>query len=273
MLSILLLACDGAGRSVAEDMAVYTEVLRTAGQDLEAELARCLALADPDLRGECAGVVALAALRAGGDPERWCAQVPEGKWRSECHFQAAELTLLSRDPAGAAALCQSAGAYRADCVMHLWQPRLSTIVSGMGPAQFGERYPRALQLYTQTASLTGVVADFEQRFWFSFFQAGFQAAGRVDMDACAALDPEGRARCEQAAALLLTAPLEGALRSRGALQRFCGQSAPSSSEIAGWLGTEPSPALDQALREQQPLICGAGRRPALNGGLRTTPPG
>lgn len=266
ILALLLLACDPPSR--ADDMATYADILANAGQDPERELTRCEALGDQNLRGDCAAVVAVAAVKSRGEATRWCARVPEGRWRDECTFQAAEASLRSAGAVSAAGLCQQAGAFQADCVMHLWQPSLTRIVEGMDSGSFAARYDQAEALYQQTASQPGVLADFERRYWLSFFRAGFLADQRVEMRACLPLSVPGRARCEQAAALLLTASLEGALRAAGALSTFCALPKPGAADVASYLGTDPSPALDEAVRAQQPMLCGGGR-PALSGGQRT----
>lgn len=84
-------------------------------------------------------------------------------------------------------------------------------------------------------------------------------------------DPEaGKSRCELTAAVMLTEPLERILRQQGLLQQFCALSPPRAQDVAGLLGVAPSAALDQALVEQQPMLCGAGGAPALSSGLRTS---
>lgn len=265
-LLTLLLACGGPNK--ADEVALYSATVARAGQDPAAELQTCLGLRDPELRGDCAGVVAVAAIRAGGDAASWCGQVPEGRWRSECQFQASEAAVQAHDTVAAAGLCDAAGGFQADCRMHLWQLPLSRMVEGMGRDGFAARYAGADRLFEQARAAPGMPADLERRFWLSFFQTGFANSGGVDLGACATLPAQGQRRCEAAGALLLTEGLEAALRHAGRLDAFCAAQGPSSSDVAGLLGADPSPALDQAVAEQQGAICGAGRRPMIMGGRR-----
>ena len=265
-LLTLLLACGGPNK--ADEVGLYSATVARAGQDPAAEMQTCLGLRDPELRGDCAGVVAITAARAGEDAATWCGQVPEGRWRSECQFQASEAAVQAHDTQDAAGLCDQAGAFQADCLMHLWQLPLTRMVEGMGRDAFAARYAGADRLFEQARAAPGVPADLERRFWLSFFQTGFANSGGVDLSACAALPAQGQQRCETAGALLLTEGLEAALRRDGRLEAFCAAQGPSSADVAGLLGTEPSPALDQAVAEQQGAICGAGRRPMIMGGRR-----
>ena len=271
-LALLLLAagCDRAP-SAAEDAATYAEVLARAGQDPERELARCAALTDPSMAGDCAAVVAVAAARARGDAGAWCARVPEGKWRDECQFQTAE-TALVREGAGAAlSMCQGTGQFQADCVVHVWRPQLGRIIERMGAADFGARYPMADQLFEQTAAQLGGPEGLESMFWLSFFGTGFRNSGAVDLGRCAPLPAAGQRRCEAAAAVLVTEPLEGLLRQHGQLEAFCQLHPPRATDVAQLLGVAPSTALDQALLEVQPMLCGGGSGPSLSSGLRADP--
>lgn len=271
-LLIAILGCS-RGSSPAQDAATYASVLASAGQDPEGELARCAGLADEATRGDCAAVVAIAAGRRTGDAAAWCDRVPAGKWRDECTFQAAERALTSAGAQDANRLCQDAGQYQADCVIHVWRPQLGRLVNGMGAADFGSRYAAAEQLYQQTVASVGASEGLETMYWLSFFGTGFRASGRVELARCAGLPAEGARRCEQAAAVLVTEPLEGLLRGRGLLSAFCALSPPRSTDVADLLGVAPSAALDAAVAAQQPMICGGGGGPSLSSGLRASPTG
>lgn len=272
MLSLLLAACAPTP-TAAEDVTAYAAIVGEAGQDPRAELERCARLADAGLRGDCAAVVATAAARADGQVQRWCAEVPAGIWRDECLFRGAEGRLTQGGSAPAAALCQQAGSFAEDCMVHVWRPQLGRIVQGMGAEGFAARYPAAEQLYQQTVAQAGASESLERMYWLAFFGSGFQADGRIDLDRCAALPAEGARRCQDAAALMLTEPLEGLLRARGQLATFCASHPPRSLDVAGLLGIPASEALDRALSAQQPMICGTGdARPALGAGLRTGQP-
>ncbi len=266
--SALALAACQREASLAEDAARYSEILAEVGQDPPGALVRCLGLSDEGLRGDCAAVAAVAAARASGDPS-WCQRVPEGRWRDECGFQVAEAALSSQGSGRAASLCQQAGAYAADCLVHVWRPELGRLTNGMGPEQLAARYPSAEQLYARTVSQAGASEALESSFWLAFFGTAFRAAGRVEPARCATLPDPGPRRCQDAIALLQTEPLEGLLRRSGQLQAFCAGD-PDVSASARLLGVEPSDALGRALRSQQPMICGAGGA-ALGGALRPSP--
>lgn len=253
----------------ARDVAIYSEILANAGQDPESELARCAALGDEDLAADCAAVVATAAAHRTGDTG-WCARAPAGKWRDECSFQTAERALSTTGAAAAASLCQQSGAFEADCVVHVWRPQLGNLVQGMGSADFAARYPAAEALYQQTAAQVRDQRALEATFWHSFFGSGFRNAGAIEPERCQGLPEAGQARCELTAAVMLTEPLERILRQQGLLQQFCNLSPPRAQDVAGLLGVAPSAALDQALVEQQPMLCGASGGPALSSGLRTS---
>lgn len=268
MIALLLLTACG-GRSKGEEVSAYSATVASAGQDPASDMRRCLALSDADLRGDCAAVVAQRAIAAGRDPAAWCAQVPEGRWRSECQFQASEAAAQTQGAGAAAGLCQQAGAFQADCLMHLWQLPLSRLVAGMGSDGFGARYAQADALFQEARAVEGMPIDLEQRFWLSYFQSGFSSTGKVDLGACAGLPTQGGQRCEGAGALLLTEGLEGALRGAGRLESFCAGEAPGSAALAELLGVQPSAALDRAVADQQDAICGRGRRPMIRGGRPT----
>ena len=141
----------------------------------------------------------------------------------------------------------------------------------MGAPDFAARYTAAEQLFQQTAGQLGSAEGLESMFWLSFFGTGFHNSGAVDLSRCAPLPAQGQRRCEAAAAVLVTEPLEGLLRSAGQLETFCRLNPPRSADVAAMLGVSPSAALDDALREVQPMLCGGGAGPSLSSGLRTAP--
>lgn len=264
-------ACDRPS-SPAQDAATYALVLANVGRDPDGDLARCATLSDEALAGDCAAVVAVAAAKQGGDAAAWCARVPAGKWRDECSFQTAEQAFARASPDAAVGLCQQAGAYEADCLVHLWRPQLGRLMEGMGPGELAARYEAADQLYQHTARQARDQEILESMFWLSYFGTGLRAGGPVDPSRCATLPEQGARRCEVAVAVLQTEPLERILRARDQLAAFCALSPPRAQDVAGLLGVVPSAALNQALQDQQPMICGQGGT-ALSGGLRTSPGG
>lgn len=254
---LLLLACEPA--RVATDVARYDQLLREGFTDPEQALGVCASLSDPALAGDCALVIAMQASKGmRQDPAVWCARVPEGAWRDECHFEGAEMMARRGQTERAAALCGAAGAFRDDCGMHLWMGELSRVSAGMGPGQLQERLPTANQLYERWAPALAEHSDMETRYWQMFYQAAFGPSAAVDLSLCAPLPPEDARRCEAAGAERFLGQLTPFLVQSGRIREFCGTLL-SAQVVAPWLGAAPHPALDQALAARRGQICEQGR--------------
>lgn len=107
----LLAALLGCAPDAPSEAAVYVAALKA--PTYAEGWAACGRLVDPDRQGDCLTAVA----------ERFttfddCDQVPEGRWRDECHFVAAETLGRRGDIDAAFAACARTG-YRGQCEDHL----------------------------------------------------------------------------------------------------------------------------------------------------------
>lgn len=255
-LTFALLCGCGEPSRVATDMERYNTLLRDGYADAETALATCKSLADPDLAGDCAMVVAVhASSGANQDPASWCQRVPEGPWRDECRFEGAELQLRRNLPDKAALLCNSAGAFADDCGMHLWMNQLDALTWGMGTADMGARLGDASALYARWAPALARGTDIEERFWQLYYQRAFGPRASVDLSLCGPLPEADRARCETSGAELFAGQLAPFLQQTGRISEFCMLQEPSSEIVAPWLGARPHAAIDAALRARQAQIC------------------
>ncbi len=254
MVLLLLLACEPP--RVATDTERYAQLLRDGFTDPEQALGVCASLADPDLAGDCALVIAIQSAKGTRqDPALWCARVPEGAWRDECHFEGAEMMARRNQPDRAAALCRLAGAFRDDCGMHLWMNELSRLSQGLTPATLADALPAASAAYARWAPALAEDTDIEERYWRMFYQGLFGPRAAVDLSVCAPLPEADARRCEQAGAALFLEQLGPFLVQSGRSAEFCREPA-RSERVAPWLGALPHPALDQALQARQPQLCG-----------------
>lgn len=183
--SLLFGAACAPPSSGQGDQARYLEVVSDAGMSAAPALARCAEIEDAALRGDCAVVV--AGRRAADEappPEEICAVAPEGVWRDECHFAAAEALRRAGRRADAAAQCRAAGGFADDCGQHLWQSEVRAIAApsrGPRPPPFAEALPRARSVYDRWAPHLEEGTDMEQRFWRRFYQNGFEKRGLLDV--------------------------------------------------------------------------------------------
>lgn len=254
---LLLLGCapEPAPTGVAADVARYERLLQEGFTDPEQALAVCAGLSDPKLAGDCALVIAMQSAKGTRqDPALWCARVPAGAWRDECHFEGAEMMARRGQTERAAALCRLAGAFRDDCGMHLWMGELGQLTAGMGTADLAARLPRASQIFARWEPALSEDTDISERFWKMYYQNAFGQRASVDLSVCAPLPEADRARCAQAGADLFLSQLAPMLERQGGLPGFCAGSV-SSAQVAPWLGATPHPALDAALEARRPQLC------------------
>jgi len=276
LLPAALAACADPP-SPRDDHAAYAALLHADELPVAERMEACLDLADRANRGDCALVTAESAPRRGGGPiEGWCREVPRGAWRHECWFQASEQARREHDLDRALALCQRSGPFRTDCRQHLWQGALHGTVPPQGPWGFAGGLEPAEVVLHRFAPLLDDDPDFEDRFWFRWFQEGFERAPGLDLAACDPLPGEMGTRCRAAGTDLYRTRLDRALFSCEACRKaFCTRAAaaPAVQDVLGFeLGlldgnpgsvATPSPALDAVVADSYARHCGAatGRAP------------
>lgn len=237
-------------------MAAYSALLGLERPGPE-DLRRCGELRDPDLAGDCALALSqrVAAQRK-EPPATWCEEVPEGVWRAECWFQAAEVERRRGREAEAAALCRASGPFLNDCAQHLWQTRVHRLIHSNGKRpEFAAKLERAGQIYAEWAPYLAEGTDIEERFWTKYYQNGFEGAGHIDLAWCGDLPEDQRARCLEAARELVIREMAPNLDRNSAWSAFCAMEAPSSADVSRWFRLVPSPELDQLVQERQALLC------------------
>jgi hypothetical protein len=197
MLLGLALACGAVAPGAGDAARAYAAVL---DDPAAADPAACEGLADPALAADCAVVVAGRRIATGVDPDAACGRVPDGAWRDECRFAAAEATLRAGDPDGAAALCRGVGTFRDACAQHLWDGALAGLWRGDAPT-WASTLPAADALYADWDARLGDVTDLDDRFWRHFFRYGFDATGGPPPNAdrfCAGFDAARERPCRKA---------------------------------------------------------------------------
>lgn len=254
LLALWLLGC---GSSPAEDAGRYAALVASRDPDPKRDLRACAALSDPELAGDCALVIAQrAATAAKVAPGTWCDEVPEGVWRSECWFQAAEIERRRGREEQAAAQCQKSGPFINDCAQHLWQTRVHGLIhSNGGVPDFAGKLASAQRIYEEWAPLLGADTDMESRFWTKYYQNGFEGAGRVSLSWCEPLPEQHRARCVAAASELVVREIAPNLDRSGAWTAFCALDPATSENTSVWLRLDPSPELDAIVAERQARLC------------------
>lgn len=125
MSLVLLLACAGASTA---DNEAYLAILREPRPEVDRDLPRCAALADPSLAGDCAlAVASRASIR---DPDA-CDAVPAGVWREECWFQVMETRRRQGRWDEAVAACDRTGRFHDRCQYHLWEEDILRLLQGI----------------------------------------------------------------------------------------------------------------------------------------------
>jgi len=252
----LLAACAGAA-DPAGDRARYLGVLREPRGPVDARLARCAEIGDADLRGDCALAVAQQeGRRPQGAISRVCPEVPEGVWRQECWFLAAEAARRRGEEEAAVELCARSGPFAEDCAQHLWQGEVYRLIHDRGPVAFGPQLSAARRAHDAWAARLGAGEAFSSRFWAKYYQNGFEGVGaRVDLEACAPLPDADAARCVAAGVELYARELRPRAEREGV--DLCRTPPWTSAELAGVVPCTPDPRLDAVLAG----LCGASARP------------
>ncbi len=191
-------AAAPAVAQAASDREIYQSVVTHVGPGNQALVARCQQISDVDLAGDCA----LAAVRtnirgSADDAKQWCPLVPDGAWRDECFFVAADSANLRGEPDAARLLCNAAGAFAMGCRRHQLQEELGRIVQRDIGEDFGVIEQAAVAARRRWAIHSN--ADGEQRSWVHLFRSAHEATPPIDIGRCAAVSPANRDACEEGA--------------------------------------------------------------------------
>jgi hypothetical protein len=249
-------AWAGCGRSEIADVERYARILNEREPDPEPALRECGQIREPGLAGDCALVVAQrAAVVRREPPEAWCDRVPEGIWRWECLFSAAEVSRRQKEVGKAAELCRQSGPFVEDCAQHLWQSPVHRLIHGDNPPKFADKLARAEELYAKWEPMLGEFSDLEGRFWTKYYQNGFEGAGWIDLAWCDPLPEAHRARCLEAAKELVIREIAPALDREGAWEGFCAAEPPSAEQLQRWLRVALSPAMEALVAERRAALC------------------
>ncbi|MBN1335805.1 MAG: hypothetical protein JXB39_07570 [Deltaproteobacteria bacterium] len=264
----LLLACASPPAAVPDDAHEYMRLLAAEDLSTAQRIEACLDLSDAYLAMDCALAAAEAApIRGEGHVEDWCPRLPQGVWRDECLFQAAEQALSDRDRNRASRLCAEAGRFANDCGYHLWQVDLRFIIRRAGPAGFAEHLPEARKLYDVWAPRLAAHTDMEFRFWSRYFEMGFEPQPRIQLQACDALEEPYRARCRNAGMLVWRHRLENATIWPEAQSWFCARTSDAATveallakredipPLPNLLAVTPTPELDVAVAKVRSSRC------------------
>jgi hypothetical protein len=260
----LLVGLAAAGCGPETDAERYLAVLQGPGRDAEADLARCAEIGDAATRGDCALVV---AERAEGAPGRLCPSVPEGTWRDECWFSAAEAAMEGGDWKAAIGLCDQAGRFQNDCTWHLWQDELRAVLGPPRKRDLVASLPAARRLHDTWAARLQDGGDFELRYWRRYYEMVLEVGPHLDPTRCAAVGGVDAARCHHATAHLFMRRLLDRVRGPGGDAAFCGLAQPDTASAAAALGLSatPSPLLDAVVEEQFAHRCTRGWKGPYDG--------
>lgn len=170
-LLLVLLACGDPGPGAADASRAYASALG----DADAVDPAACALPDADVAADCAAVVAGRRIARGLEPvEVACGRVPDGAWRDECRFAAAEAAMKRGEVDVAVAACRAVETFRDACAQHLWDPELAGVWQRAGGDWARARGDAGVLFATWDARL-GDVTDLDDRYWRHFYRFGFAA--------------------------------------------------------------------------------------------------
>ncbi|MDG1481471.1 MAG: hypothetical protein P8R54_17885 [Myxococcota bacterium] len=215
-------------------------------------LQRCAEISDVILAGDCALVVVAQV----DEPGLLCGAVPDGMWREECWFLAAEASNRTGDAMGAAALCQKSGRFALDCAQHLWQTPVHGLIHGPGARAFAVILPKAEALYAAWAPLMVEETDFEERFWSKFFGNGFEGQGEpIDLGWCSTLPTNRQGACAAAGVAHYAREVGPSVERAGGLEAMCALVAPDVASLSRWINAVSDPRLDTEAARRVVEIC------------------
>jgi hypothetical protein len=247
---IVALWMGSAGCHLADrpDWAIYEDVV-TRSPHRRGDFADCARLVDPNLRGDCAMLVALGvAAEERRAPDTHCGEVPEALWRDECHFLAAEALRKRGNTDAAVQACRAAGRFASDCALHLWQRASVALVKRHGHGRLADMAEPARRMYTRWEARVGDFSDFRTRFWLKVFRQLWSEPRPVDAHLCAELGAELQPKCVAGAGVVLDQALRVSLSDPKWAEAFCASEAPSS----GGLSALPNPFPELARFQAHP---------------------
>jgi len=213
------------------DWAIYSEIIATRPAQIT-DLPRCLDLADPALAGDCALSVALGTAAAEGLlADAYCLEVPEGIWRSECYFIAAEKARSTGHPDQAIVLCGQAGSFAADCAFHLWQRSMRSMAKRIVLSEMHSQQDQMRRVHDRWSGRVDHISEFDSIFWRKLFRAVWDGVSRVDPEICGSLDADLLQWCRVGAKIHLDHALRASLRNDAWTSAFCAQAAPQIDDL------------------------------------------
>ena len=248
--------CEGSGG--LSDAERLSQALALPTDAFEEAIVLCEGIRDIGSAGACAERVVIAADGAEKTPGARCARVPEGVWREECYFQAAELMRRRGDTDLAGELCAKSGPFINDCGQHLWQSALKSIVQNQDdPA---ERRRRAERLFKVWEPVLGDSSDLAARFWRRYYQHQVERDPQLSFDLCAAETGEDQITCRKGVGQLYMGRLRAMVGSPRGQETLCalGPQGVEAAAAAPGLNVKPDPAFDRILAGQVDWVCTQG---------------
>ncbi|MCB9765177.1 MAG: hypothetical protein H6739_35715 [Alphaproteobacteria bacterium] len=187
MLSLLLACADPP-----PDAALYAEAMRPE-LPVDEALEACVQLREG--ASECAATV--LRDRPDADPER-CGDIPDPRWRGECHFAVSERLIAQGDRWGGLRHCGLAGPYYDECLYHAWSRELQATAE----PERADVQTRAVdhleagrKVVRFWSGVRSVAQDPEALLWDDWWYFAHSRNKPADLAACEALAEDDRARC------------------------------------------------------------------------------
>ena len=257
LVGFVLGACiETAPRQANRERYLYATI--TKGLEVQERFAACREISKDVLVGECMLAVAQTAAQVHQKAlSTYCPELPDGVWKDECFFIAAE-SVKRHDRKEAAEMCSASGQFVDDCGQHLWQ----SAVGGLAPRSpdgWEAALPKAERLYKKWAPILAKSTDFSSRFWQRFFQRTFEPQRVLDVTDCDALDAPYDERCAAAAAELYWRRVHMLVSFPDGASRFCAatESNPTVEAVAKLprLEAVPHAALEPVVDDFRGQLC------------------
>jgi hypothetical protein len=256
-LSALLSGGCGGGGGLS-DAERLTRALALPPDAVEEAIALCEGIRDAGSAGACAERVVIAVDGAEKTPGARCERVPQGVWREECYFQAAEITRRKGDTDRAGELCAKAGPFVNDCGQHLWQTALKAVVERHDDPI--ERRERAERLYRLWEPVLGESSDLASRFWQRYYQHQLERDPVLSFDLCEAETGLNQVTCRKSVGQLYLGRIRAMVGAPRGQETLCalGPKGVATLSSAPGLNVKPDPAFDRILSGQVDWVCTKG---------------